>query len=251
VPTLTYDEDRLAGLELRWGEGFMSPGGADELSTLLAGADLRGLSGLDFGCGVGGYTELLATRHGARQVVGLDIDKDLIERARHRVAGSVLTLSFVAIAPGPLPFDDAHFDFVLSKEVLVRVAEKRSVLSELNRVLKPGGRLFLGDWYCAEGPPTPEMSGWVAGEGYAMTTVGETAAELNRLGFVCVETVDRTDWFRDFAEAECRRLEFDQALRLRLSERKMRSLVRSARLRSLLASQGQLSPGHIRARKPG
>lgn len=245
-----YDRERLAGLALRWGEGFMSPGGADELSTLLAGTDLRGLSGLDFGCGVGGYTELLATRHGAHKVVGLDIDKGLIERARHRAADSTLPLSFVAIAPGPLPFDDAHFDFVLSKEVLVRVAEKRAVLSELSRVLKPGGWLFLGDWYCADDPPTPEMSGWVAGEGYSMTTVGETAAELNRLGFVCIEAVDRTDWFRDFAEAECRRLESDEGLRVYLSERKMRSLVRSARLRSLLASQGELRPGHIRARNP-
>lgn len=253
MPSLLYDDERLAGLELRWGNGFMSPGGAEELEALLAGADLTGLTGLDFGCGVGGYTELLVTRHGARHVVGVDIDEALIERARHRVDDRVSgsRLSFTAIPPGPLPFDDAHFDFVLCKEVLVRISEKRPILSELYRVLRPGGLLFLSDWHCPEGPMTSDMGRWVAEEGYAVASLGEIAAAVNAVGFQAVEASDRNDWFRSFAEAECRQLEIGEAVCHELSERKLRSLRRAARVRSLLASQGQLRPGHIRARKPG
>ena len=47
-----YSESFVAGLEWIWGEGFMSPGGADEVLEILQGVDLTGKRVLDIGCGL-------------------------------------------------------------------------------------------------------------------------------------------------------------------------------------------------------
>jgi hypothetical protein len=41
-------------LEMIWGDGFMSPGGPDEVMRIVAGHDIAGCSVLDIGCGLGG-----------------------------------------------------------------------------------------------------------------------------------------------------------------------------------------------------
>jgi phosphoethanolamine N-methyltransferase len=46
-----YDEGMLALLQIIWGEGFLSPGGADELARILEGSDIAGCQVLDIGCG--------------------------------------------------------------------------------------------------------------------------------------------------------------------------------------------------------
>ena len=72
-------------LQLLWGEGFLSPGGAAEVAYLLEGSSLGGCRVLDIGCGLGAVDELLVTRHGARSVLGIDIDPALLEAMRRRI----------------------------------------------------------------------------------------------------------------------------------------------------------------------
>lgn len=57
---------RLIGmLEAIWGEGFLSPGGPEEVARLVAGSDLAGKAVLDIGCGAGGIDIALVRSHGA------------------------------------------------------------------------------------------------------------------------------------------------------------------------------------------
>ena len=65
--TQEYDDDLMALLEAIWGEGFMSPGGVDEVDRYLDGIDLHDRSVLDIGCGLGGIDVHLVRRHGAAQ----------------------------------------------------------------------------------------------------------------------------------------------------------------------------------------
>ena len=89
-PPHEYDDTLVARLELLWGEGFLSPGGPAEIRELLFSVSLQDKQVLDIGCGVGGVDLLLAAEHGARSVLGVDIETPLLERAEARARESGL-----------------------------------------------------------------------------------------------------------------------------------------------------------------
>jgi phosphoethanolamine N-methyltransferase len=91
-----YDEGMLALLQLIWGDGFLSPGGADELARLFEGVDIRACEVLDIGCGLGAIDELLITQYGASSVVGIDVDPALLEGLLARVERAGLPAEFAA-----------------------------------------------------------------------------------------------------------------------------------------------------------
>lgn len=103
----------------------------------------RGLRILDVGCGDG----VLATRlaqEGAR-VTGLDASADMIAAARRRAKAARVEVDLVKGNAGDLPFPDGHFDCVVSVATLCFVDDPRPMIEEMVRVLKPGGRLILGE----------------------------------------------------------------------------------------------------------
>jgi SAM-dependent methyltransferase len=93
---------------------------------------------LDLGCGDGRFTGLLAAA-GARPV-GADVAKAALRRAR----ATHPEIEFVLVPiDGPLPLEDVAFDVVWASEVIEHVADTARWLSEVRRVLRPGGRLLL------------------------------------------------------------------------------------------------------------
>jgi SAM-dependent methyltransferase len=106
---------------------------------LLAGF-VRGLGhaerALDLGCGDGRLSELLD----AGSLTLADVSRVALERARQRVPQA----RFVELSPdAPLPLDDGAFDLVLCAETIEHVRDVQLLLSEIRRVLSPGGRLAL------------------------------------------------------------------------------------------------------------
>jgi SAM-dependent methyltransferase len=104
--------------------------------------DVRGLSVLDFGCGSGENTMLLASR-GAR-VLGLDISAPLIELARQRldVNGLAGTAAFVVGSGHDVPVADASIDAVFGIAILHHL-DLAAASQEVHRVLRPGGRAIF------------------------------------------------------------------------------------------------------------
>ena len=80
-----YDEPMLLLLQLLWGDGFLSPGGAAEVAELLEGSDITGCRVLDIGAALGAVDELLVTQHGAGHVTGIDIDPVMLNRMDERI----------------------------------------------------------------------------------------------------------------------------------------------------------------------
>jgi SAM-dependent methyltransferase len=91
---------------------------------------------LDLGCGDGRLTVELR----ARELTAADVSAEALRRARARLSGARL----VELEPdAPLPFDDSSFDVVLCAETIEHVRDVQLLLSEVRRVLVPGGTLAL------------------------------------------------------------------------------------------------------------
>lgn len=111
-----------------------------EFVRSLAQAELA----LDLGVGDG----RLASELAATGLTGADVSATALERARERLPGARLVQ--VALDE-PLPFEDNEFDTVLCAETIEHVRDVQLALSEIRRVLRPGGRLAL---------TTPAASRW-------------------------------------------------------------------------------------------
>jgi SAM-dependent methyltransferase len=91
---------------------------------------------LDAGCGDGRLSGELR----AGEIVGADVSSVALGRARKRLPEA----TFVELEPdAPLPFGDSEFDLVLLAETIEHVRDVQLLLSELRRVLRPGGRLAV------------------------------------------------------------------------------------------------------------
>jgi SAM-dependent methyltransferase len=103
----------------------------------------RTLSGcgpvLDLGCGEGYGTSLLSRAVG--EIVGLDVDAAAIAHAASQYASA--NCRFRRHDGERLPFVDAAFDAVVSFQVIEHVPGDRMYVSEVSRVLAPGGQLVL------------------------------------------------------------------------------------------------------------
>jgi SAM-dependent methyltransferase len=102
--------------------------------------DVGGLRVLDFGCGTGANSALLA-RRGAH-VLGVDISHDLLRIANERLRQNELHGAFVAASAHELPVEDNSCDIVFGIAILHHL-DLAKVSHEVYRVLKPGGRAIF------------------------------------------------------------------------------------------------------------
>ena len=72
-----YNNQVISFLEELWGDGFLSPGGSDEVKKVLEGIKIKDQQVLDIGSGSGACAVLLAKNYLAKQVVGIDVEPPL------------------------------------------------------------------------------------------------------------------------------------------------------------------------------
>jgi SAM-dependent methyltransferase len=252
-----YDAGMQTLLQVLWGEGFLSPGGAAEVAYLLEGSDIAGCSVLDIGCGLGAVDELLIGRHGARSVLGVDVDPGLLATMAQRIerAGLAGKINTLCVRPGPLPLADGSFDVVFSKDAIVQIPDKASVFAEAYRVLRPGGWLIVSDWLRGgSGTYSAEMLEFFRLEGiaYNMANMAESAAALARTGFVETEVRDRNEWYRDLARRELAALEGElrSLVTGRIGAARTEHFVNNWRQLVRVLERGELRPAHLKARRP-
>jgi arsenite methyltransferase len=139
---LGYDDAWLDGVPEESIASFAGTGNPFSLGVLRAGEHV-----VDVGCGAG-IDSLIAARMvgpgGA--VVGVDMTPAMLDRARASAAeGGFANVHFHGGLAESLPVADSWADVVISNGVLNLFPDKLAGLQEMARVLKPGGRLQVGD----------------------------------------------------------------------------------------------------------
>ena len=257
-----YTDRVIAGMQMLYGEGFLSPGGPDEMQVFLKDVDLSGCRVLDLGCGIGGAAVMLAEQFGAAHVTGVDIADDLIPRAQQRAREQGLAdrIDFLAVAPGPLPFEDGAFDVVFIKDVVSHVADKAAQFRELARVLAPGGRLFCAEFLIGDlkGERRHIYDAWIdAMRLYGLTFEFEPfeayASAFASAGLIDLVLRDHTALS---AAATRRELAFTKGpdagpVREALGEEKFAARIHASTMRMTALESRAFLHVHMTARKPG
>lgn len=104
----------------------------DAILEDFGGAPVEGLRTLDLGCGNGGISDHFAAANEHYAV-------DVVDQRRSGTAG----YTFKLISDEHLPFEDAFFDVVISNHVIEHVSDQQGHLSEVRRVLRPAGCVYL------------------------------------------------------------------------------------------------------------
>ena len=100
--------------------------------------DLAGKRVLDAGCGKGRFARVIAERHPAVRICGMDIAEAMLRRVPDRVQRCAGALT-------ELPFADGSFDAAYATESLEHAVEIERAVTELCRVVNPGGRIVIID----------------------------------------------------------------------------------------------------------
>jgi ubiquinone/menaquinone biosynthesis C-methylase UbiE len=117
--------------------------------TIVLARPQPGEQALDVGCGTGTLALAVAHRVGSSgRVLGIDPSVQQIARARAKAARRNASIEFQIAVIEQLPFPDQTFDVVFSTLMMHHLPAplKRQGLAEIARVLKPGGRLVIGDF---------------------------------------------------------------------------------------------------------
>lgn len=250
-----YGDNMVTMLELIWGKGYMAPGGPGNVAKLLDGTQPQGKRILDIGCGIGGPAMEMVQTHGA-QVVGIDLEADLVRRAGidARAAGLQEHCRFQHVQPGRLPFADASFDIVVSSGAITQTEDKASMFADVLRVLSPGGYFTCYEWMRSAAEYSADMHYWFKMEEltYAMETLDAYGQALRDNGFTDVETTDASAWYRSEVRREYDLIRGDlypQMVEL-LGQQDADHFVENWRAGVVVCESGEMRQGYCRGRRP-
>ncbi len=142
LEALNYDSELIQALPDSAVASYCGVGNPFTLGVIRKGEAV-----LDIGCGAGIDTIVAAMMVGpAGTVVGIDMVPEMLARARENLRMTDLKNVIFEEAYGEkLPFADGGFDVVISNGAFNLIPDKAKALSEVVRVLKPGGRLMMAD----------------------------------------------------------------------------------------------------------
>ena len=135
-------QDALMGEIIKGGERFTLKWYENHPITgkLLKSNVLRG-EVMDLGCGIGARTFLAAQNNNRVKITGIDASQYAINYAIDNFKSS--NLDFICADLLRVPFKKATFDNAYMLEVIEHIVETNALLSEIKRVVKPRGKLFL------------------------------------------------------------------------------------------------------------
>lgn len=99
---------------------------------------------LDIGCGTGELILQIFNKDTSYQLTGLDLSSEMLKTAKNKLG---INADFVSGDAENLPFEDKTFDIIICNDSFHHYPHPQIALIEMNRVLKDGGTLIIGDCY--------------------------------------------------------------------------------------------------------
>lgn len=176
--------------------------GISVIEAAMAAMNLESSSAvLDIGSGFGGTARIISESSKCA-TTALELQRDIHEMAEYltkrckledlvkHVSGDILTLD--------LELEDgiASFDGVISLLVFLHISDKRSLLEKCAKVMKPGGTLFVEDYYCRS-PFSEDEAKSLVEDVYAfdLPTRDEYISQLEASGFHHIQFIDKSsEW---------------------------------------------------------
>jgi cyclopropane fatty-acyl-phospholipid synthase-like methyltransferase len=176
--------------------------GISVIEAAMAAMNLESSSAvLDIGSGFGGTARIISESSKCA-TTALELQRDIHEMAEYltkrckledlvkHVSGDILTLDF------ELEDGIASFDGVISLLVFLHISDKRSLLEKCAKVMKPGGTLFVEDYYCRS-PFSEDEAKSLVEDVYAfdLPTRDEYISQLEASGFHHIQFIDKSsEW---------------------------------------------------------
>ncbi|QEH36673.1 Demethylmenaquinone methyltransferase [Aquisphaera giovannonii] len=157
---MSYDRDQAAEEFTRWSESYdrcilqwllFGPSHRALIRRIRAVAADRPFRVLDVGCGTGLFASRIRAAMPEAEVVGIDLVPEMLAKGRRRwefLADNVIP---VRGDSERLPFASGTFDFVTCANSFHHYPNQERAVQEMQRVLRPGGRLLIIDGY-RDGP---------------------------------------------------------------------------------------------------
>ena len=150
---------------------------------------------LEVACGSGGVAVRIAETTGA-EVVGIDVNPFAVRAAERRNPppnARTPPRFHLADADQPLPFPDRSFDFVFCNDSINHFRDRRSVLRDWRRILRPGGRCLFTDPVVVTGLVThAELQARSSIGFFLFSARGANEELMGRAGFRVVKSADVT-----------------------------------------------------------
>lgn len=185
---IEYSKEFTDLIELVYGSELLSQGGTESIDLMFEGQDLNNKRLLDIGSGLGGVDFYLAQKYKVN-IIGIDCVLRLVNDANkrkteHNLLGNI-TFVHQEVDNLSYPYASNSFDIIFSKESLLHVSDKNSLIKELFRILKPGGKIIILDWLVDTHNLGPHIKNMMEIDelDLKMATLQEYDAYLHNAGF--------------------------------------------------------------------
>ena len=149
-----YTDDTLGGVVFHYGTMVFYEGSNDqdelhmELAELTTKPEGNCNRILDLACSIGQASTALKKLNPAVEITGLDVALPMLKYAHYRAVDQGIDVTFQQGLAEEMPYEDGHFDTVMSYLLYHEVAEEKieEIVTEVYRVLRPGGTFSIFDF---------------------------------------------------------------------------------------------------------